>query len=251
MRAHNSYIQPTRRSRHRRIPVLMGGRAFLPSGIAGLHRWHRAYNLASLFQDAVKTMLSANGDVVGAWVDEALGNDAQQVTTSKKPTRQDGIVNGLTVVRGDTDDSLGITGPALTNETIFAVVRHAADTVRGTIIAESTTHRLQFQAAQNVIQYRYAAIEASVSIGFVEANFNIYRAMYDGTTAAVAVNNGTPGTALAAPNAHTYATLFSRGVSNFLNDDIAELIIYDTALSVANIALVENYLSNKWGIAIA
>jgi hypothetical protein len=38
------------------------------------------------------------------------------------------------------------------------------------------------------------------------------------------------------------------GQSEFLNGDIAEIIIYDTALSDANRALVENYLLAKWSI---
>jgi hypothetical protein len=38
------------------------------------------------------------------------------------------------------------------------------------------------------------------------------------------------------------------GQSEFLNGDIAEIIIYNSALSDANRALVENYLLAKWAI---
>jgi len=61
--------------------------------------------------------------------------------------------------------------------------------------------------------------------------------------------NGSP-TAISASNLHIGCSINSitSAASSFLNGDIAEIIIYDSALSDGNRALVENYAMTKWAI---
>lgn len=40
-------------------------------------------------------------------------------------------------------------------------------------------------------------------------------------------------------------------ISNYFNGDIAEVIIYNRALSDAEVASIQKYLANKWGIALS
>ncbi|HEB26682.1 hypothetical protein LCGC14_1923580 [marine sediment metagenome] len=239
-----------------RIAAVGGAPAFLPSDIAGLQLWLDANDSATLFQDAAKTTAAGNGDVVGAWADKSgQGNDATQATTSKKPTRQDGIIGGLPVVRGDAgDDYLATNTGALTAETIFIVAKHAVNNALG-IMVDSTgagDTRIVYSPIVNRVIYSYDFVNAIVSSGFTETDPIIITAKHDGvTTLSLSVNSDTPVTASRAVDSHTYLHLLSRSSTSMLNGDIAELLIYDSELSDGNITLVENYLSNKWGIALS
>jgi hypothetical protein len=247
----SAHGQTTRRSRHRRIPVLMGGVSFLPSDIAGLQLWLDANDASTLFQDAAKTTLAGDGDVIGAWADKSgQVNDATQATTSKKPTRQDGIVGGLPVVRGDTDDDMIISVGALTNETIFAVSSHAVNNASGVIIGQPANFFLLYSATVNRVEYKYDNQAVLITGGFVETSPIILVASYDGTNQNISVNGGAFISSAVGSVSHTFTRLFSRG-ANVLNGDIAEILVYDSALAAGNIALVNAYLSTKWGIAIA
>ncbi len=247
MRAHNSHIQ-TRRSRHRRIPVLMGGVRFLPTDIVGLQLWLDANDASTLFQDAAKTISAGDGDVVGAWADKSgLGNDATQATTAKKPTLQFNIINGLPVVRGDVDDDMTINVGALTNETIFVVSSHAVNNLSGVLFADTVTGtRLQYNSVVNRIDYRYNSQNVSITGGFVETSPNLFIVSYDGTNQNISVNEGAITSLPVTPLAHTYNRIFSRS-ANTLNGDIAEALIYNSALSTPNIVLIRDYIRAKWG----
>ncbi len=245
----NSRGQTTRRSRHRRIPVLMGGR-FLPSNIAGLQLWLDANDVSTLFQDAAKTIPAGDGDVVGAWADKSgQGNDATQTVTADKPALQTGIVNGLPVIRGDgTDDDLDIS-VTFTNESIFVVCKNSVPAQVGTIIAQSGNFRLTYPTT-NQIQYVHNGTINTIVGGFTSSVFNIFRAILDGANSSLAVNNSSPSVSAVGSVAHTYTRLFSRS-SQVLNGDIAEIIIYDREVNASEIVQVETYLATKYGIALS
>ena len=229
------------------------GLQFLPTDIAGLQLWLDANDASTLFQDAAGTTPAGNGDVVGAWADKSgQGNDATQTTTATKPTLDTVTgINSLPVVRGDTDDELDLVGVAVTNETVFTVVKHRVNNTFGVWVGVGAAHRVRFTDVANQARYRYNVTVGTVLTGFVETDANIFRAMYDGVNMSLAANNGTPVTDAATAALHSWLSVFSRPGAEFLDGDIGELLIYNSALSVPNVALVENYLSTKWGIAIA
>ena len=235
------------------IPTL--GAAFLPTNIAGLQLWLDANDASTLFQDAAKTTLAGNGDVVGAWADKSgQGNDATQATTSNKPKVSAAAIGGLNAVLGDaTDDVMGISVGPLTNETIFAVVKRTITNVSGVVIAAGNPYKLVFGTAGNVVRFSYNGLFNEVNSGFVELNGNIYRHIYDGTANKLSVNNGAEAILVVASGGHTFTTIFSQtaGGGLTLQGSIGELLVYNSGLSIANVALVENYLSNKWSITIA
>ena len=224
---------------------------FRPNKIAGLQLWLDANDASTLFQDAAKTTPAGDGDVVGAWADKSgQGNDATQTVTADKPTIAGAEINGLNTIQGDgVDDDLDIS-VALTTETVFIVAKHDDTTRLDQIIAQNTNFRIAYLGAGDNIRYTADGTPATVSVGFVETNPHIIRAKWNSTTTSLAINNGTPATGVVAVAAHTYSRIFSRG-SAFLLGHIAEVLIYNTALSTPNITLVENYLSAKWGITIA
>ena len=93
-----------------RRTLLGGAAAFSPLDIDGLQLWLKAD--AGLWQDSVGgTPAVVDSDVVGAWADQSgNSNHATQATTSQKPLLKTGIVNGRDVVRFDgTDDYFPLT----------------------------------------------------------------------------------------------------------------------------------------------
>ena len=238
-----------------RCRIVALGAAFLPSNISGLQLWLDANDTSTLFQDAAKTTAAGNGDVVGAWADKSgQGNDATQATTSLKPILDTVTgINSLPVVRGDiTDDIMTISVGPLTDETIFVVSKHAVNNAAGNIITADANTRLLYSANVNEIIYRYNSVNRTLLVGFTEINANIITSIHDAGTSKLSVNGGAFSSGAAAGAAHTYITLFAlAGGINPLHGDIAELIAYNTALSAANTTLVENYLSNKYGITLS
>lgn len=237
------------RNFHRKL-IVLNPVAFSPTDITGLQLWLDANDASTLFQDAAKTTAAGVSDVVGGWADKsAQGNDATQGTTSKKPIVSAAVIGGLNTVLGDSDDEMVISVGTLTNETIFAVVKRV-DTASGSaIITVDANTRLFFPAA-GTIRYRFNATNAVVA-GVTDTDPNIYRARYDGANITMSVNNGTPTSTAAASLVHTWDTIMSELGTAFLKGHLAEIIVYDNALSVGNVALIENYLSNKWSITIA
>ncbi len=233
--------------------LLAAAPAFSPADIAGLQLWLDANDSATLFQDAGKTTPAGDNDVVGAWADKSgQGNDATQATTSKKPTVSPAAINGLNTILGDADDEMHFAGITITNETIFAVVERTVNNTTAGIIGVSNTYRTIFTATANSIIYTYNSNGITKTGGFVEVDPNIYRFKYDGVTQSIAVNNGTPLTATPASGSHTFDDLFiGSGGATTLRGQIAELLVYDSGLSVANVGLVEAYLAARWGITIA
>ena len=235
----------------------MGGVRFLPSDLTGLQLWLDANDASTLFQDAAKTTAAGDGDVVGAWADKSgQGNDATQATTAQKPTLQDGIINGRSIVRGDaTDDVMEISVGPLTNVAIFVVAKRRVTNSLGYVLSNGGTSsfRLVFPTTLNSIINSYNSVGSQVTGGFVELNTNLYIAKYDGVNNILVVNNGTPDSNAVAALAHTWTNIFARndtGTST-VDSDIAEMLIYNTALSDEDIALVETYLSAKWGITLS
>ena len=225
---------------------------FRPNRIAGLKLWLDANDPSTLFQDAAKTIPAGDGDVVGAWADKSgQGNDATQATTSSKPSVDTTGINGLTSVRGITDDVLSTT-VVTTNETIFVVAEHDVNNALASVIGSAINNdRLRYNLAVNSYLYLYNGGSATLNSGPNELDPQIFRAIYDGTTRRLSITNSAEITGASAPASHTWTSVFSRGASDFMNGLIAEVLIYNTVLSAADIDLVQLYLSNKWGITIA
>ncbi len=269
MRAHNSHIQ-TRRSRHRRIPVLMGGVAFLPTDVDGLQLWLDANDASTLFQDAAKTIPAGNGDVVGAWADKSgLGNDATQTTTAAKPT----LVNtdGFPALEFDgTDDylinssGLGIAGSAaftygfvfkqVTSTTSDRIFYHGdnlgAFTKKRTCQVFDLSWRFDgafrtFNEVIGVINYR-----RTIWQGAAGANVGNHDLYLDNVIATEA-SAGAPATVINIED-DEFSVGAARSIAGlihlFVNARLVEAFAYNKDLSVEERLQLDNYITNKWGI---
>ena len=255
----NSRGQTTRRSRHRRIPILMGGAAFAPSDIAGLQLWLDANDASTLFTDAAGTTPAGNGDVVGHWADKSgNSNNVTQATTSKKPTLQNGILNGLPVVRFDADDWLRInpfvSGTITQPNTTFVVYKISAVSGSTQVILGGVTNGnrqliLKDPAADKLGLFAGAVLLSGET---ADTNWHIASAVFNGASSFLRLDgtqivSGNPG-AENQEGATLAATFNAAGV---LDGDEAEALEYGGELSAGDITLVENYFSNKWGVTLS
>lgn len=247
------------------IAAIAGGVSFSPADISGLKLWLKA--------DAITGL--NDGDPVTTWNDSSgQGNNATQATAAKKPTYQTNELNGKPIVRFDgTDDFLATasnflgagnppttifiagkittltSGPAWINiganpraanlDEYRTMVESDGSIYQSNIVNDrATANGTITTGVWNIITYRIAAG------AFSSSNPEFYK---NGTSQA-----STEGTGVSTPNLGTGATHI--GANNeavpgqFLDGDLTEIIVYDSALSTANRQSVENYLNGRYAI---
>ncbi len=246
---------------------LFGG-VEIPLTIDGLQLWLKAD--AGTFQDSAKTTPSASdGDVIGAWADQSgQGNDATQVTTANKPLLKLAIQNGRPVIRSDGVNDFLSTPPVTINSdglVCFLVIQAVSQALAniaiemsvnasandgfwfaaGTAGANGAGGRLKGSVATVNVTVNdplggtsvFRIIEL-VGRGALESS-NLYR---DGVSiSSSATDFGIIGTD------NIYIGSRSGGTVAF-NGDIAEILIYDSALSDADRGLIEDYLNARYAI---
>lgn len=219
---------------------------FSPADIPGLQLWLEADKITGL----------NDGDPVTTWEDSSVNNnDATQATAAKKPLYKVNIVNGKPAVRFDaTDDILVSTFATLAQPlTLIAVAKSrvaAPGAGKGFVDSKSDVARalIGFSSLNN---WSYFAGTAQDD-GAMDANFHVFVGVFNGASSKLVVD-GTVGSS-ANPGANSLtdgATIGNRPDGLVpLDGDIAEVLVYDSALSDANRDLVETYLGAKYGIAV-
>lgn len=193
-------------------------------------------------------------DPLGLVVGQITGN-LGQATLAQRPLRKDAIQNGKTVGRFDATDFMSLSA-SLTNtgnETIFVVCKHGTTGAFGRILGiTGTAWGILYSSVANRIDYDYNGATATKSGGFTETDFVIITARYNGTNNIVRVNGllgATSGSPVAA--SHTWNTVAARaGGNDPLNGDMGRVIIYNTALSDAEVLAMEAALAAEWGVSI-
>lgn len=215
---------------------------------AGVQLWLRADELGNSGFN--------RGDAVSFWLD-ASGNSRNALSAGvARPTLIPGAIGNFPALRFDgTDDTMGVALPTSGAITAFAVFANQ----RATIGAAS----------------REAVLAATADTAATATGFALLAASGGNRTLAAAPTGGAPatlrrngGTALSLTQGQFVIATYSGSVSNtagsgirlrlgaLLNgtgagqNDIAEVILYNRALSAAEIDQVERYLSLKFGIAV-
>jgi len=236
----------------RRDLLLFGGRpAFDPRSVAGCVLWLRADALAL-----------AGGAGVAAWADQSgQGNSAAQATGLNQPTFQVAQINGLPALSFDGTHSF-MTGAigSLTadhSRTGFAVLQAGGTNVYGTAFNVGTSagnsawgfglnndgKYVEFQWGGDLEGTAYTTAVQLVSALKSADNLSIYvdGALNAGPTAEAAAN--VTGTAYAIGQLVDGATIAFTGL-------LAELLVYNAALTSADRHAVEAYLAAKYGLAV-
>lgn len=257
-----------------------GAGGFSPRSIPGLALWMDAST--GLYQDTgATTPATADGHAVAAWVDRVAGVSFTQETGSKQPQlkRAANGINGRPVVQADGGDLLvaaSVLGAA--SGAVFAVYRLTApigDTQTLIGSCDEATSLLKYwsmspyrtAAAPNVSIRQRNNDTASILTGSTEVVAGtVYLSIFESsgtawawrlngavqTLANVSGTNNGDWTGDTADRDNT--TLFAEKMSSelsFMKGDIAELLVYEPVVSADDRAAIQEYLANKYMVALA
>ncbi len=228
------------------VPVGLGGsrRGFSPKQIVGL----------ALHLDAAKITGLAAGDPVGTWSDlSGNGNTATQATAAKQPSYQANVLNGKPVVRFDgVDDYFDLTiFLSISSITVFAVLKQTSGISVKAIVAGNTAsfeYRLTDTHKQESLKTNTASMGVSTTALSTTA-FSSVNVTYDGANGSYRLNGADDGS-FASAQSFTDSLRYvgsNSGTGEFFAGDIAELLLYTSALDVTERGKVEGYLKKKWG----
>jgi hypothetical protein len=227
----------------------------VPLTVAGLKAWYDFSDATTMYTDLGVTLVTTDGQSIEQINDKSgQANHLTQTVAGSRPLYKTAIINGLSIGRFDaTDDKMTI---AALNATVNAPL-----TVFCTIkLAASTSNQMLFNRADG------AAGLNDVLVYNKAPNWGLYSGVQ-------APNGGTPGTATdcvvgtfngassklwvkggASFNGNAGGPVnltgidlgFSDNNSVAMNGDYGECLVYDSALSLANINTIGVYLGAKW-----
>jgi len=258
-----------------------------PGGVgAGLQLWLDSSDANTLFDATTGGSLVAADGGVARWEDKS-GNARHmtQGTSGSRPTRKTAIKNSLDVLRFDgSNDSMSVPSSTATFKflhsgtstvfLVFSVISNTADSrrvfsnrtsgadrgVQLTHWNSSVTGRLRHGATNGDFSNDDVIDNYSADSFFTTGTFRALSIVTNTGAAAASrssmrvnggaatANNSFSNTASDNNATYDFTICEAPGGSLGLNADICEIIIYNSALSDANRAAVENYLAAKWGI---
>jgi hypothetical protein len=232
-------------------PEAAGGAApFDPSTIGGLSAWFKA--------DA-GTSTTTDGVGISQWNDQS-GNARHltQATGSKQPLYKAAIQNGLPVVRCDGVDDVMLTAAFTIVQpvTLFAagVFRTAFGAADRVLVEINQTSPFLWLFRANSTDMDIYAGTANVGGASTPQAAHAYTAVFNGASSLVRAD-GTQlgatadagGTGVAGGMAIGGGNTNNASADEFGTCDLFEVLLYNTALSVANQQNVEGYLKTRWG----
>lgn len=217
-------------------PDLLCIRQFSPAEIAGLKLWLNAESLSL-----------NDGDLITTWPDlSGNGNNATAVG-GERPTFKTSILNSRPVARFDgSDDYMSTSLSIPTKFTAFIVYTNRTGT-NGTMLGSSDTLLIErntqiFQNA-NTSVFTVSSLNAHQLLVLVfDYDGDLYNAFSDGAA------NGSDTTVSAALSATFTVGDRGPGASEFLNGDIAEVLVYDSLLTTLNRQRIEGYLNGRYAM---
>ena len=246
-------------------PYRYASGGFAPTDISGCVLWMDGSDLTTMYQDIAKTsQTTAGGNSVRVWIDKsASAHEFTEATTF--PVYADNIKNSLGAVSftAASTDFLSKATPGIFtgSTTMFAVWNEINNDQVGTVITSDglvSTRQAIFAdtrtSPRRCIAYPYTSLSHIDNTNDLAANLWHYTsAVISANTSAQAWLDGTSQGSTANVTAPTEGTV-SIGRQNYpsgqsyMNGYIAEIIMYNSALSTANREAVESYLASKWAI---
>ena len=249
----------------------VGTLPFAPTDISGLSLWFDADDSRTLFSNTSgTTRATTDATTLALWSDKSgNGRNAYQATGANQPLLKTTVQNNRNVVRFDgSNDSLATAAAQVANTTdgsftAFAVAQKT--TTSGSLCvlnqdndtATRCSQFLNFGSNSNVETIGFVggvAKSAYTLSGTISAS-NFYLIESVGNTSTIsAYSNGVVGSGavtggnLAVPSQTVSLGSYQGAGTQYLNGDIAEVLLYNSALSSTNRIKVEQYLQNKWGV---
>ena len=225
----------------------------LPYGLSGLRLWLRGDG----------GVISGSTGAVSLWEDQSgHGNDAVQSTGTSQPSLQTNQLNRLPVLRFDgTNDYLSVARAATIEPstiTIAAVAKHtgggtsdyAVVAVKGNAWT-SAGYGLLRQSTGNARAFINHYTNTQVTASWPSSSWNVLMNRYDGTAVKLFQNGAetashTTSTTMAHENLPLY--LGGRAGSYQLQGDIAEVILFNRALSATERKEIDAYFFQKYNL---
>lgn len=197
----------------------------------------------------------SHGDKISSWADlTGVAGNATELDTSKQPTYETNIVNGLPAIRFN-GEAQGLQGTFnRTNNgglTIFVVGKMDSNNSRECFF--------EFFASPGTARgffFNYGFNEANINFNLDDTSFNLWSAYDDGTktdfyennqTIYVDRNNWGTGKSTAFTGSGAYVLGDDQTGGDMFHGYIGEFLIFDKELSASETLALKTYLKNKWG----
>ena len=228
---------------------------FSPSSIPNLSLWLEAS--AGVTTDG--TTPATNGQQVEQWDDQS-GNsvNATQSTSANQPIFESNVLNGQPVLRFDGDVHQWMNTSSFLNSsyktamTYFIVDTAATTTFGMTTSNQDTTWYTDHTGPPGSINFVTALTPYQIAFNSVAPATTVSAFRYDGATESMLVNGLSIFPQSATGNLSLNGGLAVGDAGNgdgyFFTGDIAEILIYKSVLSDAQIQEVDTYLMNKYDI---
>jgi hypothetical protein len=217
--------------------VARGIRPFSPLDIAGLKLWLKADSLSL-----------NDGDAITSWTDSSGSGNNGSGGTFGNATYKTSIQNSLPIARFNGTTS-GVDLPIIVSaqpDTILVVANQTSKSTLGCIVEtrSGSSQRMRLNITTGFLTV-YAGNSITDATDHSGA-FHVFTGVYNGASSFSYVD----GTQVASGDANTNSggslAIGTTEGSSFLTGDIAEVLIYNTALSGTNRGSVESYLKTKW-----
>ena len=209
----------------------------------------------------------SNNDPVDSWTDRSANALTVSNTLTLRPTFKTNIINGKPVIRFDgSSQFLGSSGDALGTAitpsayTIFVVFNAAAiSTANGStwdnpaLVSDTGGDEyfsINLKSTPAIFAYNWDTNDDNVSKSISTGTNYIVQTRHESGNLYVSLNAGSE-SSVASGDTGDIANKLYVGVGNsirFFQGDIAEIIIYNTALSTSDIALNYSYLNGKYAV---
>jgi hypothetical protein len=208
-------------------PLLTG--IISPADVPGCQLWYSADSLAL-----------ANNDPIGSITDKSSHANNGSSSGAARPTFKTGIVNGLPVMRFAGAQYLAFTDIVKAHATWFVLWNRTIATNNDFVLGNvDNYYYLQYDTAW------YVAGGANITVAHPATTFYLKCAKYDGAN----YGRYTNGVAEAPQVGSGGIDIAALGTINYvMYGDVAEFIIYDSALSDVDRQKVEAYLNNKYAL---
>ena len=255
-------------------PRILKGSAFTPRSISGLALWLDAADAGSTYTTdagpvtAVASPLdiagcvgwwdasdagsiTASGGLVSQWNDKSTAGNHATASSTARPTTGTRSLNGKNVLDFDGTANAMATSLAdtATQTVLFVAVSDVASS-SGRLWSYGTTNRGVFSDSGTWAFWRQQTSGAILFGATASATSpSVACALFTSNSSLTTFGNGAQGTTNDPVDSSGASFNIGKETTNFFNGYIAEIVIYNTALSTAERARVESYLATKWGIS--
>ena len=174
-----------------------------------------------------------------------------QATGANQPLYKTAIQNGLPVVRFDGVDDFVAVDFSLGQPTTVFVVAKFLDTALDTLIdgfAGANVNKRRLYRNASTTYTLFAGSGGPVSAATTPEAFHSIGAVFNGASSEIRIDGGSAATGNPGAGASTGITVgaVAGAASDWANADIAEVLLYNTALSTTDRQSVESYLRGRW-----